>query len=287
MDKEGNLESREVETVLPRLAPGRYYGEGVTEKTLGEWTISEWLHPPHQHLTCHTHEQAYLSFVLRGAYTELCERRTLECTPTYLILHPAGEVHADRFHSTGGHLFNIEITADWTRKIEALAPALSRRIETQDGRSVGLMRRIVREFRHADAVSSLAIEGLTLELLAVLARQNSVTSEAGPPRWLAQITDRLHGDFLNSWTLTQLAAEAGVHPTHLARAFRQHYRCSVGDYIRQLRIQFACARLTDTDHSLGEIAQETGFADQSHFGRIFKRSCGVTPAVYRQTARRR
>ena len=63
-----------------------------------------------------------------------------------------------------------------------------------------------------------------------------------------------------------LAQTVDVHPVHLAHQFRKHFGVSIGEYIRNLRIQFVCQRLR-TDASLAEIAREAGFADQSHMSR--------------------
>jgi transcriptional regulator GlxA family with amidase domain len=45
--------------------------------------------------------------------------------------------------------------------------------------------------------------------------------------------------------------------------FRRHYRCSVGDDLRQLRLDYAAQELTPSDKSLAEIAAAAGFYDQS------------------------
>jgi AraC family transcriptional regulator len=51
-----------------------------------------------------------------------------------------------------------------------------------------------------------------------------------------------------------------------------------------LRIEWATARLRDSRSSLSEIALSAGFADQSHFTRVFRRATGLTPARFRDDA---
>jgi AraC family transcriptional regulator len=82
-------------------------------------------------------------------------------------------------------------------------------------------------------------------------------------------------------TLQELASDAEVHPVHLAATFRRFFGTTVAAYIRQLRIEYACRELARPDAPLAEIALAAGFADQSHFGRTFKRVMRVTPAEYR------
>lgn len=270
-----------------RLAPGCYYGDEVTERALGELRLSERLYGPNEYLERHTHERAYVSFALQGGYTETCGSRAYECAPLGPILHPVGEAHADRFHVSGARVFNIEIAPGWMSHSDVLRRILSRRIVSRDAALPGLIRRIYAEFRGADSVSPLAVEGLSLELLAEMARQPSTVLDRCPPRWLKQVRDLLEARYLDDWTLAKLAAEAHVHPTHLARAFRRHYRCTVGDFVRMRRLEFARAHLADPDASLGAVALMAGFSDQSHFTRLFKRRFGVTPGQYRASAETR
>jgi AraC family transcriptional regulator len=77
----------------------------------------------------------------------------------------------------------------------------------------------------------------------------------------------------------------GVHPDHLVHAFRRQYHCTVGEYVRQLRIEFACRQITSSDMPLAEIAVEAGFADQSHFTKTFKRLVGMTPSEFQRHSR--
>ena len=92
----------------------------------------------------------------------------------------------------------------------------------------------------------------------------------------------LRARFAARVTLDDLARACGVHPVHLARTFRQHYGCTIGDYIRDLRIEFVCRRMRLSNAPLAEIALAAGFADQSHLTRLFKRHIGLTPGEYRR-----
>jgi AraC-like DNA-binding protein len=70
----------------------------------------------------------------------------------------------------------------------------------------------------------------------------------------------------------------------LSREFSKYFdNLSFGDYIRKLRIEKATHLLSDPSLSLGEIAYLTGFSDQSHFNRIFKKHTGSTPSEYRKS----
>jgi len=84
-------------------------------------------------------------------------------------------------------------------------------------------------------------------------------------------------------TADDLAAAAGCSRFAAYRAFRQAYGLSPSDYQRQLRMQTA-RRLLSAGAAPATVAAETGFADQAHLTRWFRRYYGVTPGAYRAAA---
>jgi AraC family transcriptional regulator len=145
--------------------------------------------------------------------------------------------------------------------------------------------RIARELRAPDASTPLAVEGLVLEMLALASRRDGIAERmrrARAPVWLTRARDELHAHFLRPPRLRDLAATAGVHPDHLARAFRLRFGVPVGAYVRRLRLDWAAGQLERGDVTLVHLALNAGFADQSHFTRAFKRHTGLTPAEYRR-----
>jgi AraC family transcriptional regulator len=133
----------------------------------------------------------------------------------------------------------------------------------------------------------LAVEGLALELIAQVARESIARGGHRPPAWLGRVTQLLESRFRERLTLEELAREAGVHPVHLAAAFRRHLRCTPFDFLRRRRVAFAARQLVDTELSLVTVALGAGFAHQSHFCRIFKSVTGMTPTAYRKLFSRR
>jgi len=123
--------------------------------------------------------------------------------------------------------------------------------------------------------------------MAEIARCPAAVTERTPPRWLHQARDLLHARFAGSPSLDEIAAAVGVHPAHLARVFRQQYGCTMGDYLRRLRVEFACRHMAAGDTPLVGIALAAGFADQSHFTKTFKSLVGMTPAEFQRQFRRR
>jgi AraC family transcriptional regulator len=133
-------------------------------------------------------------------------------------------------------------------------------------------------------MTSLMLEGLLLELLAAMSRDGTNRAESHPPRWLRQARDLLHAHFTESLSPDAVAAAVGVHPSHLMDGFRQHYHCTLGDYVRRLRVEYAAHLLAASEMPASQIAYAAGFADQSHFCRTFKQLTGMTPTQFQKAS---
>src|SRR5216110_797858 len=84
-------------------------------------------------------------------------------------------------------------------------------------------------------------------------------------------------------TIEALAREVGLSPAHFARAFKQTLARAPHQYMLARRLERARQLLETTSASLSDIAQRTGFADQAHFTRLFKRAFGTTPGAIVRT----
>lgn len=84
--------------------------------------------------------------------------------------------------------------------------------------------------------------------------------------------------------LKALAGRLNVTPSYLSALFRKETGMTLTDYVNQQRIAHAQHLLLNTSFPIKSIAQQCGIADLNYFVRIFKRSVGVTPKVYRDTA---
>jgi AraC family transcriptional regulator len=272
--------------MVTRVSPGSYFGDSVRSGRVGGLFLAERTYAAGLDIPPHEHENGFFFLVLQGACTETQGRITRAMGPAALAFHPAGDVHADRWHGPGGRCFHIEITALWCERLRELSAAPPLPACFRDGLPAWLALRLYREFADMDAVSPLVIEGLALELVAEVARGPVAHGGLRIPGWLSGARELLAARFRDKLTLGDVARAADVHPVHLATSFRKHFGCTVGDYVRRRRVTYACRRLADSDLPLAEVALEAGFADQSHFSKTFRRLSGMTPAQYRKSFRR-
>ncbi len=104
------------------------------------------------------------------------------------------------------------------------------------------------------------------------------------PAWALALKEMIQDqiDTQLSLSLKDVSRELDLNPTYLSREFSKYFEnVSYGEYIRKMRIEKALDLLENTAHTLTEIAYLTGFSDQSHFTRIFKKTVGKSPSSYR------
>ena len=82
-------------------------------------------------------------------------------------------------------------------------------------------------------------------------------------------------------TLAALAETAGMGPHYFSELFKQSLGISPHQYVLRRRIDRGRRLLHNPSISVLEAAVRTGFSDQSHFTKLFRRIVGVTPTKYR------
>jgi AraC family transcriptional regulator len=254
----------------------------VRSRAVTGLTLEEPAYPAGFRAPKHVHEPAYFAFFLEGGCTEVRTRETEELCPLTLIFHPPGNVHSFDVSRAGLRTLNVQMEPAWLDRIREHADLPDTTQSFRGGPFPWLASRFYTEFRASDPASSLTIEALAIEILAEVARRSTNVASLRAPRRLRQAKELLHDRFAEPLSLDDIAASVGVHPVHLARVFRQRYGCTVGEYLRHLRIDFACAALTTSDTPIGVIALAAGFADQSHFTKTFRRATDFSPAEYRR-----
>ena len=260
-------------------------GEIIDSKLIAGFYLTETAYAPKIKVPRHSHRHACFCFVLQGTYTELYRGKAIECRPSHLIFRPAEEVHADHFGGLSVRCFIIEVETQWLTRLHGCSIRLDEPVSFKGSSLSWLVMRLRNESKLPDDFASLTVEGLMLEVMAEIARRSIKISERKRPRWLNQAKEILHENFTDRLTLSDIAEAVRVHPVYLAGTFRRHYHCSIGEYIRRLRIEFASRELSQTARPLAHIALAAGFAHQAHFSRTFKRLTGLTPAQYRSATR--
>jgi AraC family transcriptional regulator len=170
------------------------------------------------------------------------------------------------------HLTLVERAGFQDPLLQQLALAVRR--ELQDGAPGGKL------FAHC------TVQLISLHLLRHYTALGDITvatesSHRLTARQLQRVVDRIQDQPGQELTLEVLAQQAGFSPFHFARLFRQTTGESPHQFVLRQRLDRARHLLEASDAPVAQVAAESGFADQSHFTRVFKRYLGVTPRTYR------
>jgi AraC family transcriptional regulator len=243
--------------------------------------ISENLYPAGSVLPLHAHDESFLSLALAGGYAERHASRTVEYIPGAMSFHPPHEEHSVHVGTRDLYCLNVEIGAPYMARLHDAGAKVVPFHVVDGGPMVWLATRLHNEIAAPSAESPLIVEGLLLEILGSVARIHGPEHDRHAPRWLATVEELLRTELQQRLTIDELARRVGLHPVHLSRTWRRFRRCSIGESMQSARIEEACRRMALGRASLQELALELGFADQTHFTRVFKRCTGMTPGAYR------
>lgn len=212
----------------------------------------------------HQHDLAKLAILVSGGATERIGQDIVEHRGFEVVARGRFLTHENQYHARGACSLVVEV-AD----VEVggqLAPAAA---GAHGARLVAgfLARRSARRRIVARAIR---------EVVAAL-------GESRPrrvPAWLEDARERLFGQLDSPPRLADLARTVGVHPVHLAQAFRQRWGMTPLGYVRAHRV-FRAVALIARGVALAEVAAQVGFADQSHMTRAIARARQAPPGALR------
>ena len=241
-------------------------------------------------------DQHYLSLNLDSAPLKLEVKephgfKPFVVPPQSLWVSPSANPITLRLNSTLRYLRvsidPVHLSRLISSSLEALEPVrLRRTYAVQSPQMAHLMLTLQDEADSHNASGLATVEAVTTALGHLLVRHAGIEqprpvrirgglSGAAKRRVLELIAAALDARL----TIERLAREVGLSPAHFARAFKETMGRAPHQYLLALRLERARRLLETTQATLSDIAQRTGFADQAHFTRLFKRVFGTTPGA--------
>lgn len=152
---------------------------------------------------------------------------------------------------------------------------------------LNLAGRIVSEMHNKPVGFELQMKVLLMELLIFCTRnlsvKDSISTKSMPIyKGISEIVQYMNINYNKSLTLPMVSGEFFISPYYLSRKFKQTTGFTFVEYLNNVRVIEAQNLLRTTDWTVIRIAQETGFGNISHFGRVFKEISGVTPMAFRR-----
>lgn len=248
-------------------------------------TVTEAWFPSDSVLSPHRHDRATLAHMVDGSFDIVSGPRRTECQPRSAWVEPRETRHANYVGSRGAHVIVMQPHLTIADDLVAFDDLFAQPRTLARGQFTLLLRRVREELHAPDTLTPLALESLVIEMFILAARSRTVRShDDRRPRCVVQAEELLRADFLLPLSLSDIARAVGVERSVLAHGFRRHRRCTVGEYLRILRLDWALERLVASEQPIAQIALAAGFADQSHLTRICTRLLGMPPAEYRRAS---
>jgi AraC family transcriptional regulator len=230
----------------------------------------------------HAHVNPHLTFLLQGGTEEKWKQGVYERFAGELVFYPAGEPHQNLQTVGGSKNINFEFDPSFFAQNDldesAIAKAAGKTAATKF-----LLLKAYREMILRDPGAGESIHLLLLDLLTGPGRlYKKEPGNKSAPEWVGKIREYLADRWNEPVNLQELSRASGVHPITISKHFPRYFSCTLGEYLRRLKIEKALALVKTSNHSLMEIAFECGFADQSHFIRVFKGLTGFIPNDFRK-----
>jgi len=238
----------------------------------------------------HWHETYVIQVVEQGINQFFCEGYTWTAPQGSIVLINPYEVH------TGYSIGNEKLKYRSFYPSPIMFSDVLSQMNQPEGRDIffpssvvidpGLATFILRAHEQAEAEdNSVEAHSLLLWATSQLAMKHSDRRMILKPLKTENVSIRRARDFIqdhfaDNITLKQLADVSGLSSFHFLRTFQRSFGLPPHEFIRNVRIERARA-LLKKGYPIAVVAGETGFYDQSHFNRHFKRIMGLTPGQYR------
>ena len=244
--------------------------------------------------TPHAHEGFAIGIIEAGGQAFTYERSTRLVMPagTVAVINP-GVVHTGKAATGAGWTYRMLYPA--AEMLQRVASAIAGRERAvpffptpviHDDALVQSIRLLHSRLEDPTTTQLERESRLWWTLAQLIARHADMSHELRPitnePGYVAHIRAFLHEHMAEPISLAQLADLVNLSPFHLLRVFRATIGLPPHAYLIQLRIESA-KKLLLAGMAIADIAAQTGFMDQSHLSRHFKRMVGVPPGQYRQT----
>lgn len=244
----------------------------MVEADAGSFFVETFFTPPNTRAAFHVHEQTTVVVPLTGLFLENTLKASMRGEPGVAIVETPDSPHENIYSAAGGTNLRLRLGAE-----------LERFISFEAGSQPGHVRAYEIAQQMAESMNDpdpLLMECAGLEILGFV-RNGPSWAPRGDRRYLRDVVADLRTNVSPPRGIAAVARDVGASPIRLVRSFRSAYGISLAHFIRTLRLQHALKLLRDPALSIGAVAAEAGFSDQSHMTRAFSRTYGHTPAALR------
>jgi AraC family transcriptional regulator len=261
----------------PMLATGQFVSTPRRQRVQADLVFTELVQRKAVRMPSHVHPEACVGLVLTGRYRQVVDGEAHDLRRGRAFFHPPAFAHRDEIGQGGASVFVIELGRQLLARIGVSLPAEA--LLATSAETATLAWRLREEIDADDPLSRIMRESLVLEIVCSLIRSSH---RCRAPGWVLSAERELRARPEHRWTVVELARLAGAPPAELSRAFRVELGETVAQRVQRIRLEHARDLLVQGRRDLAEVAFSSGFADQSHLTRLFRRAYGVTPGAFRR-----
>lgn len=245
-----------------------------------------------------------IRYVYAGEVVIRTPKETIMLRRNDILLMNAGFVHSQSLTHEGDVSFTIMLERDYLVRSVLNAKSGSNLISRfiysyvlnsenpsnfilfhggENDRLPRVIEDLVAEYAHPTSLGTILLEAYLQILLVEMTHSACEHNQSRESRhsWaFAQIVDEIDSNYRDA-SLEGLARKYGYSPDHVSRQIRLLTGMGFKDYLLETRLREACFLLSNTSLTIGEIATEVGFGNETHFYRKFRARMGKTPGAYR------
>lgn len=231
------------------------------------------------------HENLELLFFIEGnGYVEYNAQR-YEVTANDLIVVNSFAIH-QVVSETPIKYFCLIVENSFCKYNDIDISAIHFQEHINDSDFTELFHRLVKEFTTEQAYKSTAIKSLILSILLNLCRNYSSHEAVKPSirkssqECICSAIQYIKNNIGNKMTVEEVAASVGLSQYYFMREFKHYTGCTLTNYIKILRCEYAKELLMSRKYKIKEISALCGFENESYFTSVFKSHTGVCPSEY-------
>lgn len=235
--------------------------------------------------TRHSHEEFSIGAITSGRCTYVHEKtRHTVSTGTVVLMNP-GEVHAcNPIEDEPWSYLMLYVDPHWLASLQGEGEQGAQPVSATHTQSPALFNGLINLYAQLiDPVGeTLAKHEAAVSFFSMM--QRSLGSSTALPKTanlrVERVAEYIDAHFMRSIRLGHMCAVASLSEAYLIRAFEQRYHMTPHAYLTNRRVQYAQTLLRE-GATIAAIAQQSGFSDQAHLQRVFKKHLAATPGQYK------
>ncbi|MFB9078218.1 helix-turn-helix transcriptional regulator [Flavobacterium procerum] len=226
----------------------------------------------------HSHNNAHITLFLKGGTTEKRKNFSETVGPGSLLFYHSDELHLNQNTLFPSRNINIEMEENLLKELD-LSEALIEKSVQNSALTKFLILKIFKETQNADHFTNDNIRMLFSQLSHSSTHLERFEKS---PYWVKSLSELLNDCWNENPNLQDLSQVLQLNPITISKHFPKYFGCTLGEYMRRIKINRSLSLIQSSHSSLTEIALDCGFSDQSHFIRTFKNQTGFLPKHFQK-----